>query len=87
MLSRWRLLCGDTLISDQFNDRVIQVRMSGSSGGTIVFTQGMLNTPGSGFNQLNAPYDAKVVGDYTGLTNPHRGEGGGDLTPSIPIKD
>jgi hypothetical protein len=65
-----RLKNGDTLISDQFNDRVIQVRKSGSTGGTIVFTQGMLNTPGNGFNQLNAPYDAKVVGDYTGLTNP-----------------
>ena len=81
-----RLRNGDTLISDQFNDRVIAVRKSGSSGGTIVFTQGMLNNPGDGFNQLNAPYDAKVVNDYTGLTNPHRGEGGGDTT-GIPIKD
>src|SRR5579862_9131118 len=81
-----RLRDGDTLISDQFNDRVIQVRKSGSSAGTIVFTQGMLNDPGDGFNQLNAPYDAKVVNDYTGLTNPHRGEGGGDTT-GIPIKD
>lgn len=82
-----RLKNGDTLISDQFNDRVIQVRKSGSTGGTIVFTQGMLNTPGKGFNQLNAPYDAKVVGDYTGLTNPHRGEGGGDVMKGNPIKD
>jgi hypothetical protein len=81
-----RLRNGDTLISDQFNDRVIQVRKSGSSGGTIVFTQGMLNVPGNGFNQLNAPYDAKVVGDYTGLTNPHRGEGG-DNGAGIPIKN
>ena len=23
-----------------------------------------------GFNQLNAPYDAKVIGDYVGLTPP-----------------
>jgi hypothetical protein len=30
----------------------------------------MLNVTGSGFNQLNAPYDAKVVGDYFGLTPP-----------------
>jgi hypothetical protein len=80
-----RLRNGDTLISDQFNDRVIQVRKSGSTGGTIVFQQGMLNSPGKGFNQLNAPYDAKVVGDYTGLTNPHRGEGGD--AQDIPIKD
>ena len=26
--------------------------------------------PGTGFNELSAPYDAKVVGDYTGLTAP-----------------
>jgi hypothetical protein len=26
--------------------------------------------PGNGFDQLNAPYNAKVVGDYTGLTPP-----------------
>jgi len=38
--------------------------------GNIVFTQGMLNIPGTGSNQLNAPYDAKVVGDYYGLTLP-----------------
>ena len=80
-----RLKNGDTLISDQFNDRVIQVRKSGSSGGTVVFQQGMLNMPGSGFNQLNAPYDAKIVGDWTGLTNPGRGEGGD--AGGIPIKD
>lgn len=34
----------------------------------IVFTQGVIGVSGMGFNQLNAPYDAKVVGDYTGLT-------------------
>jgi hypothetical protein len=81
-----RLKNGDTLISDQFNDRVIQVRKSGSSGGTIVFQQGILNTPGNGDNELNAPYDAKIVGDWTGLTNPHRGGGGGG-DAGIPIKD
>ena len=62
-----RLVNGDTLISDQFNDRVIRV----DPHGTVVFTQGMLNIPGSSFNQLNGPYDAKVIGDYTGLTPPH----------------
>ncbi|HZU11070.1 MAG TPA: hypothetical protein VFA02_14285 [Pseudacidobacterium sp.] len=61
-----RLRNGDTLISDQFNDRVIEVTM----GGRIVFTQGHLNTPGDGFNQLNGPYDAKAIGDFTGLTPP-----------------
>jgi hypothetical protein len=61
-----RLRNGNTLISDQFNQRVIEV----TPGKHIVFTQGMLNMPGNGFNQLNGPYDAKVVGDYTGLTPP-----------------
>lgn len=30
----------------------------------------MLNVPGTGFKQLNGPYDAKVVGDCCGLTHP-----------------
>ena len=61
-----RLRNGDTLISDQFNDQVIEIDPSGK----IVFAQGAIQTDGNGFNQLNAPYDAKVVGDYTGLTPP-----------------
>jgi hypothetical protein len=36
----------------------------------IVFQQGQLNILGSGFDLLNGPYDAKAVGDYTGLTPP-----------------
>ena len=61
-----RLANGNTLISDQFNNVVIEVDPLGN----IVFTQGMIGVIGTGFNQLNAPYDAKVVGDYTGLTPP-----------------
>ena len=61
-----RLANGTTLISDQFNDQVIDV----DHAGQIVWSQGMIATPGTGFDELNAPYDAKVVGDYTGLTNP-----------------
>ncbi|GAB3779595.1 NHL repeat-containing protein [Dyella agri] len=61
-----RLRNGHTLISDQFNDRVIEVDMLGKT----VFTQGGLNTPGSGYDQLNGPYDAKQIGDFTGLTPP-----------------
>ena len=61
-----RLRDGDTLISDQFNDQVIEI----NSHGTIVFSQGKINTDGNSFNLLNAPYDAKVIGDYTGLTPP-----------------
>ncbi|RCS31175.1 hypothetical protein DEO45_05435 [Rhodanobacter denitrificans] len=62
-----RLRNGDTLISDQFNQRVIEV----TPAGKIVFQQGALNAPGDGFNQLNGPYDAKAVGDFTGITPPH----------------
>ncbi len=61
-----RLRNGNTLISDQFNNRVIEI----TTAGKIVFQQGALNVPGSGFNQLNGPYDAKVIGDFTGLSPP-----------------
>jgi hypothetical protein len=61
-----RLKNGNTLISDQFNHQVIEV----DPNGNIVFSQGQIGVAGTGFNELNAPYDAKVVGDYTGLTAP-----------------
>ncbi len=61
-----RLRNGDTLISDQFNDRVIEVNRAKD----IVFRQGVLNVAGSTAGLLNGPYDAKVVGDFTGLTPP-----------------
>jgi hypothetical protein len=60
-----RLANGDTLIADQFNHRVIEVDPTGKA---IVFAYGKLNVPGSGANRLYAPFDAKVVGDFTGLT-------------------
>jgi hypothetical protein len=66
-----RLSDGNTLISDQFNHRVILV----SPTGTIVRSLGNLNQPGFSLTNvsagLNAPYDAKVIGDFTGLTPPH----------------
>lgn len=65
---------GNILISDQFNDRVILVHKTGPTSGTILFTQGMLNEPGDGFNMLDGPYDAKAVGDFTGLTPPPFGD-------------
>jgi hypothetical protein len=61
-----RLKNGHTLISDQYNNRVIEV----THDKQIVFQQGQLNILGSGFDLLNGPYDAKAVGDYTGLTPP-----------------
>jgi hypothetical protein len=73
-----RLHTGDTLISDQFNNRVIRVspdkRIVASyglrlEGGDIIGNNvGYdLHTTQKG---LYSPYDAKVVGDYTGLAPP-----------------
>ena len=59
-----RLYNGNTLISDQINNQVIEVDPTGN----IVFSQGQVNVAGTGFNQLNWPYDAKMIGDYTGIT-------------------
>lgn len=65
-----RLANGSTLISDQFNHRVIVV----DHGGHITRTFGILNMAGFGTSNamqgLNGPYDAKVIGDFTGLTPP-----------------
>jgi hypothetical protein len=69
-----RLRNGNTLISDQFNNRVIEVTREGE----IVFQQGKLNVGGDGHNRLNGPYDAKKLGDFTGLTPPFDCDHGGD---------
>jgi hypothetical protein len=57
---------GNVLISDQNNMQVFEI----DSSFNIVWSQGQVAVPGTGFNMLNGPYDAKVIGDYTGLTNP-----------------
>ena len=64
-----RLANGNTLISDQFNDQVIEVNTSK----VIVASYGTINDPGfspSTAIQMNAPYSAYVIGDYTGITPP-----------------
>src|SRR6266478_4165172 len=73
-----RLRNGDTLISDQFNNRVIRV----SPGKQIIASYGLPLAGGgpignnAGYDLqstqkgMYSPYDAKVVGDYTGLTPP-----------------
>ena len=61
-----RLKNGNTLISDQFNHQVIEVDPTGQ----IVFSYGTIGIAGNGANELNAPYDAKCIGDYTGITKP-----------------
>jgi hypothetical protein len=67
-----RLRNGDTIISDQFNHRVIIVDHAASA--SIVASYGNLNQSGYGTTSttqgLFGPYDAKVIGDYTGLTPP-----------------
>jgi hypothetical protein len=67
-----RLEDGDTLISDQFNHRVI--RVDHATPARVVASYGNLNQPGFGTENaaqgLNGPYDAKVNGDFTGLTPP-----------------
>jgi PQQ-like domain len=69
-----RLRNGNTIISDQYNNRVIEV----TPGGKIVFQQGKTNVIGNGFNRLNGPYDAKQIGDFTGLTPPFDFDNDGD---------
>jgi hypothetical protein len=58
-----RLKNGNTLISDQFNHQVIEV----NSDGDIVWSFGEIGVAGNDSTHLNAPYDAKVIGDFTGL--------------------
>jgi hypothetical protein len=61
---------GKTIISDQYNHRVLVV----DKAAMIVAHYGNLNKAGFGAQNtsqgLNGPYDAKRIGDYTGLTPP-----------------
>jgi hypothetical protein len=64
-----RLANGNTLISDQFNHQVIEVNPSMM----IVTSYGVINDPGfspSTAIEMNGPYSAYVIGDYTGITPP-----------------
>jgi hypothetical protein len=73
-----RLANGNTIISDQFNHRVIIV----DHAGNIVKSYGTLNVSGYGTHNtsegLFGPYDAKVIGDFTGLTFPFDDHDGDD---------
>ena len=61
---------GEIVISDQFNHRVIVIDKKKN----VRAQYGNLNVPGYGATDtqqgLNAPYDAKIIGDFTGLTQP-----------------
>ena len=85
-----RLHNGDTLISDQFNNRVIRVNHAGVivasyglplAGGPVdpfPFGNNVGYDPQTTQEGLYSPYDAKVVGDYTGLTAPFDFNGNGN---------
>ena len=81
-----RLKNGDTLISDQFNNRVIRVNPAkeivASYGLPLAGGDPIGNNVGYDIhttqNGLYSPYDAKVVGDYTGLTPPFDFDGDND---------
>ncbi len=61
-----RLQNGNTIIADQFNDRVFII----DPDKQVIWQYGMTNVPANGKGQLNAPYTAFVIGDYTGQTLP-----------------
>lgn len=66
---------GDILISDQFNQQVIVV----DRNGTLDFSEGMIGVAGpESAGELNAPYDAKEIGVYLGLTPPFDEDFDGD---------
>jgi outer membrane protein assembly factor BamB len=57
---------GDMAIADQFNNRAIII----DEEKDIVFQDGLPTVVGNGPNQLNGPYTAFAIGDYTGQTPP-----------------
>jgi hypothetical protein len=61
-----RLKDGNTIIADQFNHRILIINPQKQ----LVFQYGKLNKPGNGPDELNGPYTAFVIGDYTGQTPP-----------------
>jgi outer membrane protein assembly factor BamB len=63
-----RLANGHTLVTEPFVDQVIEI--DGTPQQNVVFVHGGLDVAGKGMNELNQAYDARVVGDFTGLTAP-----------------
>jgi outer membrane protein assembly factor BamB len=59
-----QLANGEVIIADQFNNRVMIVNPG------MQFQYGVVNVTGNGINQLNGPYTAYMIGDYTGQTPP-----------------
>ena len=63
-----RLANGHTLVTETFEDQVVEI--DGTPQENVVYTHGGLGIASNGANGLNQAYDAKVVGDFTGLTPP-----------------
>jgi len=67
---------GNVLISDQFNNQVFEVTHMPPQSASIVENRvyGTINSPGfnpnTALTNLNGPYSAYVIGDYTGITPP-----------------
>src|SRR5579863_4463085 len=59
-----QLTNGAIMIADQFNNRVLMINPK------IEFQYGAVNVAGNAPGQLNGPYTAYVIGDYTGQTPP-----------------
>jgi outer membrane protein assembly factor BamB len=60
-----RLADGHTLVTETLENQVIEIDATPQQN--VVYVHGGL---GDGTSGLNQPYDAKVVGDFTGLTPP-----------------
>jgi len=61
-----RLRDGNTAIADQFNHRALVI----DPNGVLLFQYGITNDPGFRNGQLDGPYTAFSIGDYTGQTVP-----------------
>ena len=59
-----QLANGGIMIADQFNERVLEINTP------TRFQYGTTNVAGNGPGQLDGPYTAYVIGDYTGQTPP-----------------
>jgi hypothetical protein len=59
-----QLADGEISIADQFNHRALII----DRDQTTEFQYGMLNVAGNGPDQLNGPYTAFEIGDYTSQT-------------------
>lgn len=65
-----RLANGNTMIVDLFNHRVIEVKTDDYphwTSSSIVWQQGQTGVPGSGWNQLEGPYDVEEI--WQGVLN------------------